>query len=97
MPPIACSLTATDYEARVRELAQLAAGALRSETPIPGGRRFAFEPRPGVETRLRAAIAAEASCCPFLTLTLAVSDRELVLDVTGPADAQPILAELFAG
>jgi hypothetical protein len=32
-------------------------------------------------------VAAEASCCPFLTLELRI---------TGPDEARPIIAELFA-
>lgn len=96
--PVACTLSVSDYQRRTRELAGLADGSLRSRTPIAGGQRLTFAAAPGLEARLRDAIAAEASCCAFLTMTLRASDnqKQLVLDVTGPADAQPIIAELFA-
>ena len=48
------------------------------------------------ERELRAAIAAEASCCAFLRMDLARTDDGLVLDIAGPQDARPIIAELFA-
>jgi hypothetical protein len=47
------------------------------------------------ERELRDMIAAEASCCPFLRFELHHDADALRLDVTGPADAQPIIAELF--
>ena len=40
---------------------------------------------------MEAFVAAESDCCPFLTMKL-----RLVLDVTGPAEAAPIVQELFA-
>jgi hypothetical protein len=41
-------------------------------------------------------IAAESQCCPFLRFDLARDDATLHLDITGPDEAQPIIAELFA-
>jgi hypothetical protein len=41
-------------------------------------------------------IAAESSCCAFLSMALERSGDGLVLDITGPQDARPIIAELFA-
>jgi hypothetical protein len=96
--PVACTLSANDYQQRTRQLAELAGSRLRSRTRIAGGQRLAFQGAPGLEGRLRDAVAAEASCCAFLTMTLYASEdgTELVLDVTGPADAQAMIAELFA-
>ena len=42
-------------------------------------------------------MAAEAACCPFLTLELRAAPGGLVLDVTGPDAAGPVIEELFAG
>jgi hypothetical protein len=41
-------------------------------------------------------IAAEASCCAFLRMDLQRSGDGLVLDVAGPQDPRPVIAELFA-
>ncbi len=94
--PIACTLGPDAYRDRTAELAELAAGALRSRAPIRGGERLTFAPDAETEKRLRAAVAAEASCCAFLRMDLRAEPDALVLDVTGPAEAKPIIAELFA-
>ena len=94
--PIACSLNAGDLEERLRRLGELSANALVSRRSIPGGERLLFIDTPDTERALRAAIDAEASCCSFLTMTLERTRTGLVLDVTGPELARPIIAELFA-
>jgi hypothetical protein len=94
--PIACSLGARDREERLRQLADLAADALVRRAPIPGGERLLFVGAPATERALRAAIDAESACCPFLTMTVARTPAGVVLDVTGPQLARPIIAELFA-
>jgi hypothetical protein len=91
--PIACTLAPDQYAARIRSLTALSESLL-SRHPIPGGARMTFTA--DAERELRAAIAAEAACCPFLTMTLERTDAGLRLDVTGPDEAAPIVAELFA-
>jgi hypothetical protein len=76
---IACTLSPTELHDR-RE--QLAALPPLSREPIPGGVRLVFAP--GAEPRLRALVAAEARCCPFLTLELC----GLELRVTGDGAAE---------
>jgi hypothetical protein len=94
--PIACTLSAADYATRTEEIAELARHALRSREPIPDGARLTFDPGSDTERRLREIVAAEARCCAFLRMDLRAADDALVLDVTGPAEAAPIIAELFA-
>jgi len=94
--PIACSLSATDLAQRARELADLREDALVHRTRIPGGARLVFADTPGTAARIRAAVAAEEECCPFLTLRLAHDADRLVLDVTGPDEAMPIIEGMFA-
>jgi hypothetical protein len=94
--PIACTLSAADYAARTGDTRELARHALRSRQPIPDGARLTFEPGPDTERQLREFIAAEARCCAFLRMDLRPGVDALVLDVTGPAQAGPIIAELFA-
>ena len=91
--PIACSLPPDRFAERTAALAAL---PLRSRAPIAGGERLVFAPAPGVEGQLRTAIAAEQRCCPFLRLALRRSADGLVLDITGPREALPIITELFA-
>lgn len=95
--PIACTLRPTELTNRAIELAQLADCALRSREPIADGERLVFAPGAKIEQRLRDAVAAEASCCSFLRMDLRSDPEALVLDITGPAEAKPIIAELFAG
>jgi hypothetical protein len=94
--PIACTLAPGEYRRRIRALSGLARRALLTREPIDGGERLTFTDSPSVERDLTAAVAAETSCCPFLTMRLDRRDGGLVLDVTGPAAAQPVITELFA-
>jgi hypothetical protein len=94
--PVACALAAGELGARTSGLRRLADQSLRSREPIEGGERLRFTDRTQVERALREAVAAEASCCSFLTLTLRRAAGALELDVTGPPEARSIIAELFA-
>jgi hypothetical protein len=94
--PIACTLSPGQYEERTSELATLAARALRSREPTADGERLTFTDSADTERELRAVIAAESSCCAFLRMDLRRGDDELVLEIAGPQDARPIIAELFA-
>jgi hypothetical protein len=83
-PPIACTLSPADFRARRAELAALS---------LPG-RPLAFPA--SAEPALRDLIAAEAQCCPFLAFDLRpTGPDELQLTITGPAEAGPVIAELF--
>jgi hypothetical protein len=94
--PIACSLSSSDYAARKGDTAQIARRALRSREPVPAGARLTFAAEAQTERDLRAVIAAEAECCSFLHFDLDRDGDTLRLEVTGPDQAQPIIAELFA-
>ncbi len=94
--PIACTLTPGAYRDRTDELAALAARALRSREATADGERLYFADDAETERQLRAAILAEAQCCSFLRMDLTRADDTLVLDITAPADARPVIAELFA-
>jgi hypothetical protein len=95
--PIACSLSPDAYADRASEIADLARRALLARSPLPGGgARLRFAAGPGVEAELDAIVAAEARCCPFLRLELRHAAGALELDVTGPPEAEPLIAELFA-
>lgn len=94
--PIACTLSAADYAARTRDIRELARRALRSRQPIADGARLTFEASADTERRLREIVAAEARCCALMRMDLHPAEDALVLDVTGHAEAETIIAELFA-
>jgi hypothetical protein len=94
--PIACTLNRADYAERTQDTAALARRALRSREPIPDGTRLTFEASSDTERQLRDVVAAEARCCAFLRMDLQPAEDALVLEITGPAEAEPIIAELFA-
>lgn len=94
--PIACSLSPFDYENRKGLISEVARAALRSREPVAGGARLTFNATGTTEQTLREIIAAEATCCSFLRFDLEPAGDTLRLDVTGPDEAQPIIAELFA-
>jgi hypothetical protein len=94
--PIACTLSAADYAARMQDIRELARRALRSRQPIPDGARLTFEPGADTERQLREFVAAEARCCAFLRMDLSAARDALTLEVTGPAEAEPIIAQLLA-
>jgi hypothetical protein len=93
--PIACTLTSADYAQRMHDTAQLAQRALRSRQPIPDGTRLTFETSADTERQLRRIVAAEARCCAFLHMDLRPADDALILDITGPGEAEPLIAHLF--
>lgn len=96
MTTIACSLTAADYRRRTDQIGELAAVSLRPAEAIRNGLRLAFAHTGGNHRRLRDLVAAEAECCSFLTFDLRREVDELWLEVTGPAEAQPVIEDVFA-
>ena len=93
---IACTLRSGQYRERIDQLGELGARALRSRRPTTEGERLVFADDAETERALRDAVAAEASCCPFLHLDLRRTEAGLVLDVAGPPEVRPLIAELFA-
>ncbi len=93
--PIACTLSSKQFADRLDDLAALAHDALVAREPVSGGERLTFAAGDGIEQRLRDAVAAEAACCSFLRMDLRHRGDELLLTISGPADAAPIIRELF--
>jgi hypothetical protein len=89
--PLACTLTPDAYRDRIAQLSGLSP---RSRCPTAEGERLVFPH--SAEAELRDAIAAEQRCCPFLRMRLTRGSTGVVLDIAGPPDARPIIAELFA-
>jgi MerR family copper efflux transcriptional regulator len=89
--PIACSLDRDAFRERGAVIAQLGRdGLLRAELTA-GHARLEF--RETVGDRLGDLVAAEQQCCAFLTFRVAQGEHVVVLEIEGPEDAAPILAD----
>jgi hypothetical protein len=97
-PPIACSLTAGAAGDRKADWHALLARALISRTSIRDGVRLELRDSPGVRRELERLVAAERECCSFMTMSVDMADRELLLlAVTAPELAAPILDQMLSG
>jgi len=97
-PPIACSLTAGAEGDRKADWHALLSRALISRTSIQDGVRVELQNLSGVRRELERLVAAERECCPFMTMSVDMADRELLLlTVTAPELAAPILEQMLAG
>jgi MerR family transcriptional regulator, copper efflux regulator len=90
--PVVCTLTSDDRGERVGAWRQLLARADHRE-PIEGGLRFEL---PASLAGLTAELAAaEQQCCTFFDFTLHLAGGALHLEVRAPAEAAPLVREVF--
>ena len=94
--PIACTLTADGMTARRALIDALAADGLLERTPTDSGLRLRLRDTPEIERRTRELVAAESRCCAFLDFDLGRAGGDLVLDISGPEDAKPVIEMVFA-
>jgi hypothetical protein len=94
--PIACSLIADGMTARMALVDALAADGLLGRTTTDAGLRVRLLDRPDIEQRTRELVAAESTCCAFLEFNLGRESGDLVLDVSGPEEARPVIEMFFA-
>jgi hypothetical protein len=94
-PTIACSLNAGDREKRLEATTDLRARAILETQPTATGVRLRFAARPGIREELQWLITSESKCCPFLRFELQQADGELILAVSGPDEARPVIEDLF--
>jgi hypothetical protein len=94
-PALACSLSAAEGAERAARWRALLDTHLLSRTATTSGRRLAFASDPEVAAELDELVAAEGHCCPFLVLTLERFDETLILDVSSPPDAGPMVETMF--
>lgn len=91
--PIACSLSGPDLENRLAQMAALGRDALTARRLDGAHAQLRFAAGAGVRDRVAAVVAAEASCCAFLTLRISDEPDTVVVDVAAPEGAEPVLAE----
>jgi len=94
--PIACTLTADGMTARLALIDALAGDGLLDRTPTETGLRVRLRDTPEVEQRTRELIAAESACCAFLDFDLHRDGTALILEISGPRDARPVIDLFFA-
>jgi hypothetical protein len=94
--PIACTLSPGGLTARLALIDALAADGLLGREPTDAGLRVRLRDTPDIEQRARELVAAESACCGFLDFELGRVDGDLVLDISGPADALPVVELLFS-
>ena len=92
--PLACSLKGAEMRERLVEIAAVGEAGLLAVEADSAGATLRF--RPEVRERLAAILAAEAECCPFLSLDLAEEAEAVRLTIAAPADAEAVLQELVA-
>jgi hypothetical protein len=94
--PIACTLTPDDMRARLALIEALRADGLLGRTATETGIRVRLLDRADIEQRTQELVAAESRCCAFLDFDLRREDGELLLDISGPEDARPVIEMFFA-
>ena len=94
--PIACTLSATDLQARGKELRALGGDGLVNATEEPGRAVLRFRPDPSVRERVEALVAAESECCAFLDFELEHGHTATVLTISAPNGGAQMVHELAA-
>ena len=95
LPPIACTLSATDRPAHAAAIRALGA---RGHARVDGA-EVRLRDEPGVAGELDRILAVERNCCPFFDLQVSREDGDLVLRIGAPPEAAELardVAQAFA-
>lgn len=90
---IACSLDPDQVEGRVADWKRMLSTA-GSRSAVPGGVRVHFDKDVDIPALAELA-TAEHDCCSFFQFGIGVGPEGVTLDVTGPDDAQDVIASVF--
>jgi hypothetical protein len=93
--PMACSLGPEDASSRAAEWRRLYRQALIEGRREGDAVALRFHASPDVERALDDLVAAERDCCPFLNLALSPEGDDLLLTVSGPPQARPIVEQFL--
>ena len=91
-----CTLTPDGMTARLALIDALTADALLDRIPTASGLRVRLRDTEEVEQRTHELVAAESRCCAFLNFDLGRENGALVLDISGPEEARPVIDMFFA-
>jgi DNA-binding transcriptional MerR regulator len=92
-PEIACALHPESVGERIEDWNRILAAAT-AQTAIPKGVRIVFD-RDVDAGALASLAAAEQTCCSFFRFEISIGVDEVALGVSGPDDAQPVIAAVF--
>jgi tRNA A37 methylthiotransferase MiaB len=92
--PVACTLTGTDYEARLSWIEHLNATALRDYRR--DGSRIELSYDPSAAAQVRELVEREKKCCPFLDFAIQDGDDAVILVIEAPHDASAAADAPFA-
>ena len=92
--PIACSLSGAEQPARLAQITALGRDVLVEAELGETRATLRFAAGTGVRERVASIVAAEAACCPFLTMRGSDEPGAVVLDIAAPEDAELVLREL---
>jgi len=95
--PIACTLNETEMRERRRTLLDAFRATAIDATSLSLGYAYHFEPTSEMLTRIVNLVDLERQCCPFLTFKIVVEagHQAICLEVTGPPEAKPVIADFF--
>ncbi len=93
--PIACSLSQSELSTRLAAMAQLGAAALIEVRRRAVRAELVFAADAAVRERLEAIVAAEAQCCPSLTMSVTERGTAITLAVEAPEGAEVALSEII--
>jgi hypothetical protein len=94
---LACTLTPDDFHVRRSLFAGLVHRSVGRVTPVRGGEQARLVAGSEIESQLQELATLEAECCAFLPIAVRSSDDQTVLEVTGPPQAQALIADLLTG
>jgi hypothetical protein len=93
--PIACSLSASDYAARLDEIQAIGRSGLLRVERRSNAPNLIFRADPDIRSALERVIDAESECCPFLSFSMRSSGSEIVLSIEAPESADPVVRDLL--
>ena len=92
--PVACTLTGTEYEARLSWIEHLNATALRDYRR--DGLRIELSYDPSAAAQVRELVRREKKCCPFLDFATQDGKDAVIIVIEAPHDAGAATDALFA-
>lgn len=96
-PPIACSLTDSEFQQRRANLLKTLQGAVLETRELGDGFAYRFPSEANWIAQLAQLITVERECCPFLQFDLRLEPENgpIWLELTGPEGTKEFLKSLF--
>lgn len=94
--PIACTIDAGEMPARIADVEAFGRGAFLSGETGSDAATLLFAHSEENERRLTEIVAAESTCCAFLTFSQSREDGTLVLRINAPEGGEAMLRTLAA-